>query len=217
VLLPTLVVAALFINSPTTLTLAEESPSSAAEFESRKPWTTSRVKGSPEPPLPYRAQRVFPRLNFEQPTVLTNAPSTDRLFVAEQKGRIYSIPDDPDCKQADLFLDVNDLVGRLNAILGEGSQATIGSVYGLTFHPEFTSNRKCYVCYTVDYTKSKGEESPDGTRVVEVRADGNDPPRAIVDSERLIISWKAGGHNGGCLKFGPDGQRSIGFGPANRC
>lgn len=212
VLLPTLVVAALFINSPTALTLAAESPNSAAEVESRNPWTTSRVKGSPEPPLPYRAQRVFTKLNFEQPTVLTNAPSTDRLFVAEQKGRIYSIPNDPDCTQADLFLDVNDLVGRLNSMLGEGSQATLGSVYGLTFHPDFASNRKCYVCYTVNYRIPKGGETPEGTRVVEVRADGNDPPQAIVDSEKQIIGWKAGGHNGGCLKFGPDGMLYISTG-----
>ncbi len=184
----------------------------AGEIRQRQPWTTSRVKGSPEPPLPYRAQRVFQHLNFEQPTVLTNAAGTDRLFVAEQKGRIYSIPDDPDCKQADLFLDVNELVRQLNTMLGEGSQATLGSVYGLTFHPEFASNRKCYVCYTVNYTKSKSGKTPDGTRVVEVRADGNDPPRAILDSETQIISWRAGGHNGGCLKFGPDGMLYISTG-----
>ena len=87
-----------------------------ANVETRKPWTTSRVNGSPEPPLPYRAQRVFTGLSFEKPTVLTNAPSTDRLFVAEQKGKIFSIPNDPNCKQADLFLDVNKLVERLNTM-----------------------------------------------------------------------------------------------------
>lgn len=191
---------------------ADELDRPAGEIRQRQPWTTPRVKGSPEPPLPYRAQRVFQHLNFEQPTVLTNAPGTDRLFVAEQKGRIYSIPDDPDCSQADLFLDVNELVGRLNTMLGEGSQATFGSVYGLTFHPEFASNRKCYVCYTVNYRKPKGGGNPDGTRVVEVRVDRNDPPRAIVDSETQIISWRAGGHNGGCLKFGHDGMLYVSTG-----
>jgi uncharacterized repeat protein (TIGR03806 family) len=180
--------------------------------DGRKPWSTSRVKGSPEPPLPYRAQRVFTGLNFEQPTVLTNAPSTDRLFVAEQKGRIYSIPNDPDCKQAELFLDVNELVGQLNAMLGEENQATFGSVYGLTFHPDFASNRKFYVCYTVNYRQSKGAKKLDGTRVVELKADGNHPPRAILESETQIISWKAGGHNGGCLKFGHDGMLYVSTG-----
>jgi putative heme-binding domain-containing protein len=185
-----------------------------ANVETRKPWTTSRVNGSPEPPLPYRAQRVFTGLSFEKPTVLTNAPSTDRLFVAEQKGKIFSIPNDPNCKQADLFLDVNKLVERLNTMDTEGPQATFGSVYGLTFHPNFASTRKCYVCYTVNYRKSKNAEAPDGTRVVEVKVDGNDPPQAMVDSEKLIITWKAGGHNGGCLKFGPDGMLYVSTGDA---
>ena len=77
---------------------AENVDNPAAQIKQRQPWTTSRIKGSPEPPLPYRAQRVFQHLNFQQPTVLTNAPATDRLFVAEQKGRIYSIPNDSDCR-----------------------------------------------------------------------------------------------------------------------
>jgi uncharacterized repeat protein (TIGR03806 family) len=188
---------------------ADDNGNNATTVSRRTPWTTSRVKGSPEPPLPYRAQRVFQHLNFEQPTVLTNAPGTDRLFVAEQKGRIFSIPDDAECKQADLFLDVNELVKQLNTSLGNENQATFGSVYGLTFHPDFSRNRKCYVCYTVN---SRRGPNSDGTRVVEIKVDGNDPPRAIVESESRIITWRAGGHNGGCLKFGPDGMLYISTG-----
>jgi uncharacterized repeat protein (TIGR03806 family) len=177
----------------------------------RQPWKTSRVQGSPEPPLPYRAQRVFQHLNFEQPTVLTNAPGTDRVFVAEQKGLIFSIPNDADSKQADLFLDVNKLVEQLNTTLAKNDPVTFRSVYGLTFHPNFAANRRCYVCYTVN---AKRGVNADGTRVVEVQVDRNDPPRAIIDSETPIISWLAGGHNGGCLKFGPDGMLYISTGDA---
>lgn len=183
-----------------------------AAVNGRRPWTTSRVKGSPEPPPPYRARQVFPHLNFEQPTVLTSAPGTDRLFVAEQKGRIYSIPDDVDCRKGDLFLNVNDLVERLNSTLDEKDQVIFGSVYGLTFHPQFASNRKCYLCYTVRYRKSARGVHPHGTRVVEVRADGEEPPRVDVDSEVEVITWRVGGHNGGCLKFGPDGMLYISTG-----
>src|SRR5437870_1901043 len=61
-------------------------------IDKRVPWTTSRFRGTPEPPLPYRAERSFPKLSFKSPTVLTNAPATDRLFVAEQHGKIFSIP-----------------------------------------------------------------------------------------------------------------------------
>ena len=71
------------------------------EIRERKPWTTSTIKGSPEPPLPYRARRVFPNLGFKNPTVLSSAPGTDRLFVAEQAGKIFSIPNDRDRREGD--------------------------------------------------------------------------------------------------------------------
>src|ERR1051326_3348029 len=63
-------------------------------IEKRTPWTTSNFRGRPEPPLPYRAERVFPKIHFKNPTVLTSAPGTDRMFVAEQLGKIFSIPND---------------------------------------------------------------------------------------------------------------------------
>ena len=32
-----------------------------------------------------------------------------------------------------------------------------------------------------------------------------DPPQADLSSEKVILEWANGGHNGGCLRFGPDG------------
>src|SRR5260221_7605989 len=56
-------------------------------IEKRVPWSNSKFRGSPDPPLPYRAERVFPQIHFKEPTVLTSAPGTERMFVAEQSGK----------------------------------------------------------------------------------------------------------------------------------
>lgn len=178
----------------------------------RPAWTTSRVKGSPEPPLPYRAKRVFPNLGFVQPTELTSAPGTERLFVAEQAGRIYSIPNDPNCQKADLFLDTTKLMEKLNASKNPADKVEFVAVYGLTFHPGFASNRRCFLCYVVRYKEASRGQHPTGTRVVELLVSKNDPPTALAESETEIITWLEGGHNGGCLKFGPDGMLYISTG-----
>src|SRR5213082_3054944 len=82
-------------------TSADEPPAPAA----RKPWTTTKVVGSPDPPPPYKAVRVFPNVQFKQPLLIARAPGTDRLFVGEQEGYLYSIANKTDA-QKELFFDV---------------------------------------------------------------------------------------------------------------
>src|SRR5215467_8733637 len=71
-------------------------------IDKRVPWTTSGVTGSPDPPHPYRIERVFPRLRFTNPLLLARAPGIDRFFVGEQAGKIFSFRNDPKCDKADL-------------------------------------------------------------------------------------------------------------------
>ena len=74
-------------------------PTSAAEKPAaakRPQWTTSKVKGSPEPPAPYRTDVVFPRVKFFEPLEVTAAAGTDRLFVAERPGKVFSFVRDKD-------------------------------------------------------------------------------------------------------------------------
>ena len=164
----------------------------------RVPWTTSRLTGSPDPPSPYVVERVFKKLGFENPVDLVDAPRSDRLFVVELRGKILSIAGRPDADdaRADLCFDLH--------AAAEGMQAA----YGLTFHPNFPQTPYCYVCYVT------ADGLPDGTRVSRFVVDRADPPHIVPGSETILLTFRSGGHNGGCLKFGPDGCLYISTGDA---
>ncbi len=173
----------------------------------RVPWTTSRVVGTPDPPPPYKAVNAFPNVKLDHPLLMTAAPGTDRLFVAEQGGKIVSFPNKSDAK-ADLFCD---LPKELQTLKQTPNATAFEFVYGLAFHPKFAENRFCYVCYTV---KGKARNLPDGTRVSRFKVTAADPPRIDPASEEIVLTFLQGGHNGGDLHFGPDGYLYVSTGDA---
>jgi putative heme-binding domain-containing protein len=183
---------------PVSSSLAKEplKDSTSPESITRQPWVTSRIIGSPDPPSPYMVEKVFPHLQFQQPTVLTMAPGTNRWFLAELTGKIYSFPHAPEIQQTDvsLFADLTQHFERVQHI------------YGMTFHPNFQQNGYVYICYL------QGEGFAGDNRVCRYKVSGDAPPRLDPASEQLLLKWPTGGHNGCCLTFGPDGYLYISSG-----
>ena len=170
-------------------------PTSAAPAK-REAWTTSRILGSPEPPPPYTVERSFPNLTFKNPLELVPEPGSDRWWMVELEGRIWTFKNDNGATTRDLAVDLKKFAGPK------------ARAYGLAFHPDYETNRQIYVCYIL------GPKLENGTIVSEFRVD--DGPTPIVDpkSERILVRWRSGGHNGGSLKFGPDGFLYISTGDA---
>lgn len=180
------------VHLTTGTAVAEERPFG---IDQRVPWSTSKLIGTPEPPPPYQLERVFPQLTFNRPVELLSVPGTDRMLVVEVDGRILTFSRSGDSSTAELALDIKAAI--------DGSTRA----YGFAFHPDFQKNRQCFLCYIT----RAGD--PEGTRVSRFLATSVDPLRIDASSEQQIITWPAGGHNGGSLQFGPrDGMLYISTG-----
>jgi uncharacterized repeat protein (TIGR03806 family) len=171
------------------LAAAEQPVRKAYGLETRELWTTSNVKGSPEPPSPYQLVRTYPKLSFNEALELVPVPGKPAWVVAERPGTIYTFDADPAKAEKKLVLDVKH------------------TVYGMALHPKFSENGFLYLSELPDGSK----ETPDGTKLVRYTVD-RATMTADPKSAKLIFTWPNGGHNGGCLRFGPDGMLYVSTG-----
>jgi glucose/arabinose dehydrogenase len=120
-----------------------------------------------------------------------------RLFIVEKRGPVRILRGKTiDAKP---FLDYT---GRVSLWSKPNSEQ---GFLGLAFHPQFQKNGRFYI----NFTDPKGD-----TRVLELRVDKKDPNRADESTARelLFVKQPYSNHNGGDLKFGPDGKLYIGLG-----
>lgn len=133
---------------------------------------------------------------FSSPVDITHA-GDERLFIVERSGRIKIM----DCDRTVLSEPFLDIDNKVTPTSGQNEQGLLG----LAFHPDFQNNGYFFVHYTAN--------TEDGV-IARYSVNPSNPNIADPDSEEIILNidqptWN---HNGGCLKFGPDGYLYIGLG-----
>lgn len=162
----------------------------------RTPWTGSRIAGSPEAPRPFVTQPVFSSLLLTNPVDVAWEPRSDRAWALHLNGMLISFDASGDGADAATVLDL------------KSKYADLSQCYGFTFHPQFRENGHIFVAYSL---RPKGVKSR-AWRMSRFKASGSKPPRIDSSSEKVFINMEMNGHNGGCLKFGPEGFLYVSVG-----
>jgi len=180
----------------------------------RAAWTSSRIVGSPEPPLPFVLQRIYPQLEFNKPVSIHPLPVVDeqaerRILICEQGGKIVSFLADQESPEIELVVDFNVTPPPHADLQPEDSKRI--DIYSLAFHPHFKTNRRVVVCYVVT---RPGKRRIAGTHIASFEMSSTASPQLVIESEQTIFQFDSGGHNGCTVAFDAAGLLYISTGDA---
>ncbi len=142
-------------------------------------------------PGPVALEQALGGRRFQRPVELGGYPG-GRLFVAEQDGFVLLLDRDGDNEQ--VLLDLRSQVRRV---------ANEEGLLSVALDPDFASNHFLYAYYSAS--------NPRRTVLSRFTAAGDaaDPAAELVVLE---VEQPFANHNGGAIRFGPDGMLYLGFG-----
>ena len=161
----------------------------------------ARGKSPPAaPPPPAKGLTLTKVATFTRPVFATSPPGDEhRLFVVEQAGVVRELVDGVPLDQP--FLDISD---RVQVVTETG-------LLSLAFAPDYANSGLFYVFFN----DNAGNHN---IHVVEFRRSAANPNVADLQSYREVLTiqkpWES--HNGGMMKFGPDGYLYISVGDGGR-
>ena len=131
---------------------------------------------------------------FSSPLEITHPLNDARLFVVQQRGLIRIL-------NSSGTINSTPFLSLVGTVSSSGSER---GLLGLAFHPNYATNGLFYVNYT---------RLSDGATVIARYSVSADPNVANTTATILMtIDQPFSNHNGGCLRFGPDGYLYIGMG-----
>ena len=169
---------------------------SAQSVNDRVQWTESKIKGTPDPPLPFAIEQLFPKVELKRPTHLLRVPGTDRWIATELQGKVWSF--DKNGEDVQLAVDLKQVEGWHFA------------TFGIAFHPEYPKKPWCFITYK-DTAKSET-----GAKLSRFRVTDPSVPKIKLDSEMEMLKWRSHDHMGGQPLFGPDGYLYLSIGDGQR-
>ncbi len=131
---------------------------------------------------------------------------TKRLFIVDQIGVIKILERSGEVRP-DPFLDLRSKLVQLSPGYDERG------LLGMAFHPDFKNNGRLFVYYSIPLRRGGPRGWDHTNRLSELRV-SSDPNRVDADSERVImeVDWPFANHNGGQIRFGPDGYLYVPMG-----
>ena len=140
---------------------------------------------------------------FREPVAFRTAREDTLRYVVDKYGKVF-VHDETGLRE-EPFLDVSDRLVELST----WEQGLLG----FELHPDFESNRKCYVRYSAKRREGTPTDFSHTFALSEFRA-RRDLRGVVPGSERVVLEIPEQGpnHNAGAIAFGPDGYLYVGVG-----
>lgn len=147
-------------------------------------------------------QLVTDAINFPV-QMMVSPDASQRMFINDLGGRIMILKNGSVLPKP--FIDITPLLET------KDSSAEVKAMFGFTFHPRFTSNKKMYICYNAP---SEIDSNDCKMVISEFTVSDTNADSVSLASEKRILEFQGHGvdHDACNMAFGPDGYLYISVG-----